>query len=209
MRHDRQFSCIQHLRVMTVLTCVSIHLRRQSIFDTLASFGAAWREKQAFAEMLLSSLLADADKSACRASAEPLSAEEQYSLLAYIGCSAAICEACSLRCSSNSIGESAMPQPILYFRDPGYYHRLTDVVSATALTGAWSVIYGSLPSCSRIHLEVKQPHFNQLQELSKGSFCMQALCTASAARQACALRAVARLGHLPAAYPLCSSCVPH
>ena len=93
------------LGLMTMLTCLKHYLcARQSIFDTLASFGAAWTEKQAFATQLLSSLVTDADKSASRASAEPLSAEELYSLLAYVGCSAAICEACGIKCSSDPAG---------------------------------------------------------------------------------------------------------
>ena len=96
----------------TELSCCAVFLNvhasaRQSIFDTLASFGAAWTEKQVFALQLLSSLLADADKSASRASPEPLSSEEQYSLLAYVGCSAAICDACALTCSSDPAGDSA------------------------------------------------------------------------------------------------------
>ncbi len=91
-----------------MLTCPRAHVPgRQSIFDTLASFGAAWAEKKAFAAQLLFSLVADADKSASRASAEPLSAEELYSLLAYVGCSAAICGACGVKCTSDPAGESA------------------------------------------------------------------------------------------------------
>ena len=94
-------ACWHDFGGMTMPIRLRVHLcARLSIFDTLASFGPAWTEKQAFAAQLLSSLVADADKSASRT----LSAEELYSLLAYVGCSAAICEACGIKCSSDPAG---------------------------------------------------------------------------------------------------------
>ena len=72
----------------------------------LASFRAAWAEKQHFAAQLLTSLLADADRSASKGTSKRLAAEEQYNLLAYVGCSAAIVEACGSKCSNDLPGDA-------------------------------------------------------------------------------------------------------
>ena len=79
--------------------------QRSCIFSTLASFGAVWRERQHFAAQLLSSLVADAQKSPARDASEPPSEEEHYSLLAYIGCSTALIEACGMKASDDTVGE--------------------------------------------------------------------------------------------------------
>ena len=87
---------------------------RSSIFDTLASFGPMWTDKQPFAGQLLSSLLADADRSASRDSLELLSLEEQYSLLAYVGCSSAIIQACGPSCSTDLPGAQLLRNVYLW-----------------------------------------------------------------------------------------------
>ena len=148
----------------TELSCCAVFLNvhasaRQSIFDTLASFGAAWTEKQVFALQLLSSLLADADKSASRASPEPLSSEEQYSLLAYVGCSAAICDACALTCSSDPAGDSAFaPSAQLCLahklRGMSCQHMYLIALPKFQLHG-WSWYVCTLPSCWTVQYEYK------------------------------------------------------
>ena len=82
--------------------------QRSCIFNTLASFGAVWAERQHFGAQLLSSLVADAQKSAARTASEPPSEEEHYSLLAYIGCSTALVEACGMKASDDSLGEDLL-----------------------------------------------------------------------------------------------------
>ena len=79
--------------------------QRSCIFSTLASFGAVWKERQQFGAQLLSSLVVDAQKTGSREASEPPSKEEHYSLLAYIGCSTALVEACGMKASGDTQGE--------------------------------------------------------------------------------------------------------
>ena len=80
--------------------------QRSCIFSTLASFGAVWKERQQFGAQLLSSLVVDAQKSGDREASEPPSKEEHYSLLAYIGCSTALVEACGMTAFDDNLGEN-------------------------------------------------------------------------------------------------------
>ena len=50
--------------------------------------------------------MADAQKSGDRDASEPPSKEEHYSLLAYIGCSTALVEACGMTAFDDNLGET-------------------------------------------------------------------------------------------------------